>query len=331
MSPHPFGEAAVDAAPVLVHVTRGAMIESAHRACVAVTGPSGEILLARGAVDEAILPRSALKPLQTLAMVEQGLDLPPELIALVCSSHSGEEVHRRGVRRILATVGLTEDDLDNTPALPIGDLEHARWLATGRPAAAIAQDCSGKHAGMLVTCAVNGWPIAGYLDADHQMQRAIADLVTSWCGPIALTTVDGCGAPIPTTPLVALARAYGRLAAQPAGTPEQRIASAMRAHPQMLAGEGRDVAALIRATPGVIAKDGAECVYAAGTAQGYGIAVKVTDGTPFARARQVLVASALAWALREAGAFVPVALQALTTIPVLGHGRPVGSVHAVGF
>ncbi len=326
-----FGEAALDAAPVLVHVTRSELIESAHRATLAVTTPDGELSLGRGAVDEPILPRSTLKPLQTLAMLEHGLDLPPELIALVCSSHSGEEVHRHGVRRILASASLTEDDLGNTPALPIGEVEHARWLATGRPAAAIAQDCSGKHAGMLVTCRVNGWPLEGYLDVQHPLQRAIADLVVRWCGPIARTAVDGCGAPVPTTPLVALARSFGRLAAAVEGSAERRIADAMRTHPVMLAGDGRDVTEVIRALPGVIAKDGAESVYAAGTADGHGVAVKVSDGAPFRRARQVLIASALVRVLRTSGAAVPPALEALTTVPVLGHGRRVGSVHAVGF
>ncbi|WP_370891954.1 asparaginase [Janibacter sp. GXQ6167] len=327
----PFGARAVETAPVLVHATRGAMVESAHRATLVVTAPNGETWLERGAVNEPILPRSSLKPLQTLAMLQHGLDLPPDLLTLVSSSHSGEEVHRHGVRRILATVGLTEDALRNTPSLPIGEVEHARWLATGRPAASIAQDCSGKHAGMLATCVINGWPVEGYLDGDHPLQRAIADLVTRWCGPIAFTAVDGCGAPVPTTPLAALAHAFGRLATAPQGTDEHRIAEAIRAHPEMLGGDGRDVTAVIRALPGVIAKDGAESVYAAGTADGYGVAVKVTDGAPFPRARQVLLASALTRVLEASGAQVPAALEALTTVPVLGHGQPVGSVHVVGF
>lgn len=317
------GLTAIHEAPVLVHVTRGGFVESAHRATLVAVDDDGGTPLRHGLVDEPVLPRSSLKPIQALAMVRHGLDLPDRLLALVCASHSGEQRHLDGAAEILAGAGLGLDDLRNTPALPLGERPHAEWLAAGRAPESVAQDCSGKHAGMLATCRVAGWPTEGYLDPDHPLQVAIAEVVTELCGPITTTTVDGCGAPLFAVPLSGLARAFGLLAAAEEG-PERRVADAMRAAPEMVGGEGRDVTAFMEGVPGVIAKDGAECVYAAGDAEGRGIAIKVADGAPVPRARQVLLAAAL----QALGHEAPV-LDELAVVPVLGHGRPVGEVRAV--
>ena len=311
----------LDEAPVLVHVTRGGFVESAHRATLVATTPDGGTPLRHGRVDDPVLPRSSLKPIQALAMVRHGLDLPPHLLALVCSSHSGEAMHREAVAEILATVGLDLDALQNTPALPLGELEHARWLAAGTAPAPVTQDCSGKHAGMLVTCRVNDWPTEAYLEADHPLQQAIRATTAEVVGPVTHTTVDGCGAPLFAVPLSGLAASFGRLAAAEDTTDEGRVAAAMRTAPQMVGGTGRDVTAFMQAVPGLIAKDGAESVYAAGLADGRGVAIKVADGAPLSRARQAL----LAGALRTLGVDTE-ALRQLADLPVLGHGRPVGAV-----
>lgn len=311
----------LDEAPVLVHVTRGGFVESAHRATLVATTPDGGTPLRHGRVDDPVLPRSSLKPIQALAMVRHGLDLPPHLLALVCSSHSGEAMHREAVAEILATVGLDLDALQNTPALPLGELEHARWLAAGTAPAPVTQDCSGKHAGMLVTCRVNDWPTETYLEADHPLQQAIRATTAEVVGPVTHTTVDGCGAPLFAVPLSGLAASFGRLAAAEDTTDEGRVAAAMRTAPQMVGGTGRDVTAFMQAVPGLIAKDGAESVYAAGLADGRGVAIKVADGAPLSRARQAL----LAGALRTLGVDTE-ALRQLADLPVLGHGRPVGAV-----
>lgn len=316
---------ALDDAPVLVHVTRGGFVESAHRATLVATDAAGGTPLRHGRVDDPVLPRSSLKPVQALAMVRHGLDLPPHLLALVCSSHSAEEVHREAVAEILARVDLDLTALQNTPALPLGELEHARWLVAGTAPAPVAQDCSGKHAGMLVTCRVNGWPIEDYLDPGHPLQQAIAATTAEVVGPVSHTTVDGCGAPLFAVPLSGLAASFGHLASAGAESDEGRVAAAMRAAPHMVGGTGRDVTAFMEAVPGLVAKDGAESVYAAGLPDGRGVAVKVADGAPFARARQGL----LAHALLELGVDTP-GLRALADQPVLGHGRPVGAVEVVG-
>ena len=311
----------LDEAPVLVHVTRGGFVESAHRATLVATTPDGGTPLRHGRVDDPVLPRSSLKPIQALAMVRHGLDLPPHLLALVCSSHSGEAMHREAVAEILATVGLDLDALQNTPALPLGELEHARWLAAGTAPAPVTQDCSGKHAGMLVTCRVNDWPIETYLEADHPLQQAIRATTAEVVGPVTHTTVDGCGAPLFAVPLSGLAASFGVLAGAEDTTDEGRVAAAMRTAPHMVGGTDRDVTAFMQAVPGLIAKDGAESVYAAGLADGRGVAIKVADGAPLPRARQALLAEAL----RTLGVDTE-ALRQLADLPVLGHGRPVGAV-----
>jgi L-asparaginase II len=171
---------------------------------------------------------------------------------------------------------------------------------------------------------VSGWDTATYRHPTHPLQQAIASTLEELTGDtIAATAVDGCGAPVMAVTLAGLARAFGRLAAANPGTPEGEVADAIRGHPAYLGGTGRDVTLLIEATPGLIAKDGAEAVYAVGLADGRGIALKVADGYP--RAKPVILAAVL----RRLGVESP-ALAKLEDAPVLGHGEPVGAIVAVG-
>jgi L-asparaginase II len=314
---------ALDEAPVLAHYVRGGFIESAHRASVAATGPDGDPILALGAIDDPVFPRSANKPIQTLAMVRAGLDVPPRHLALASASHSGEDFHIAGVREMLAAAGLTEDALQNTPDYPVDELAREaviRAEGTKRP---ITQNCSGKHAAMLATCVVNGWDTATYRDPGHPLQKVIADTLSELTGDqITATAVDGCGAPVMAVTLAGLAHAFGRIASAAPGTPEAEVADAIRANPAYLGGTRRDVTALVAQTPGLIAKDGAESVYAVGLADGRGVAVKVADGYP--RAKPVILAAVL----RRLGVESP-ALELLEDSPVLGHGEPVGAIVAV--
>ncbi len=195
--------------PVLVEVIRSGMVESRHRGRVAALAADGTVALERGDVTEPIYGRSANKPLQATAMVEVGLDLPPELLALVCASHSGEPAHLEGVRRILASAGLVEDALANTPDLPLCVESAHDVIRAGGTKESIFQNCSGKHAGMLATCVINGWPLDGYLDFDHPLQRHITATMAGLGGrPVAHIGVDGCGAPAHAAPLLDLARAF---------------------------------------------------------------------------------------------------------------------------
>ena len=315
---------ALDRAPVLAHYVRGGFVESAHRASVAATAPDGALLVELGAVDDPFFPRSANKPVQALAMVRAGLKLAPEHLALGCASHSGEPFHLDGVRRVLADAGLEETALQNTPDLPIDEQEREARIRAGLGKEPIAQNCSGKHAAMLATCVANGWDTATYRDPEHPLQQAIAATLEELTGDrVAATAVDGCGAPVMAVTLAGLARAFGRIAAAEPGTPEAEVADAIRSHPAYLGGTRRDVTALIAQTPGLIAKDGAEAVYAVGLADGRGVALKVADGYP--RAKGVILAAAL----RRIGVESP-ALAQLEDAPVLGHGAPVGAIVAVG-
>jgi len=320
----PDAPAVLTEAPVLAHMLRGGFVESVHRASVAVTAADGSIERVLGDGVSPIFPRSANKPLQALAMVRLGLDLPDHLLALACSSHSGLPYHLAGTREILAVASLDESALQNTPDYPYDAAERDRVIAGGEPKRAVYQNCSGKHAGMVVTCAGQGWPLETYRDVDHPLQVAMADTLAELAGePVAAMAVDGCGAPVMAVSLGGLARAFGRLAAADPSTAEGRVAAAMRAHPEYVGGEGRDVTALIAGTPGLIAKDGAEAVYAVGLADGRGIALKVADGGQ--RARPVILAAVLRALGVESAAY-----ETLEDAPVLGHGEPVGAVVAVG-
>jgi L-asparaginase II len=316
---------ALTEAPILAHVVRGGFVESAHRGTVVVTAPDGSVEWALGDPGGAVLARSANKPIQGTAMVRAGLDLPDAELALACSSHSGEPFHVEAAARILRGAGLTEADLQNTPDYPIDEDEREAWIRAGRAKAAIAQNCSGKHSAMLATCVVNGWDTVTYRQPEHPLQRAITDTIVELSGePVVAVTIDGCGAPLHGYALTGLARAFGRIATAPAGTAEARITSAIRAEPAYLGGTHRQVTHLIREADGLIAKDGAESVYAVGLPDGRGVAVKIADGSP--RAKAVVLAAVL----RRLGVDASAAIDDLAAAPVLGHGEAVGAVVAVG-
>lgn len=305
--------------PILVEVVRNGTIESVHHGRVAVTAPDGSLVRELGAVFAPMYPRSSSKPMQAVGMVRGGLDLPPDLLALVCASHSGEPFHVEGVRRILAGAGLSETDLQTPPDWPIDDEAAEGVIRAGGEKASITMNCSGKHAGMLVTAKLNGWPTDTYRDPDHPVQLAILQTIDDLAGEQAsLPAIDGCGAPLYAVSLYGLARAFGRIAAATDGA-EAKIAEAIRAYPQNVSGTRRDELALHQAIPGLIGKAGAEAVYAVGLPDGTGIAVKISDGSPRARA------AAMAATLQKLGYQHPT-LDEQAATPVLGHGRPVGAI-----
>ena len=300
------------------------MVESAHRGSIAVTAPDGTLSHGWGAPDDPVFPRSSNKPLQAVAMLRAGLRLPSHQLAVACASHSGEPFHLQAVRDLLGAAGLTEADLQNTPDLPYDPDERDVWVAAGRTARPLAQNCSGKHAAMLATCRLNGWDLSTYREHDHPLQRLVTETIADLAGEaVAATAVDGCGAPVVAISLTGLARAFGRLATARPGTPEAQVTAAIRSHPDHLGGTRRDVTALVRGTEGLIAKEGAEGVHAVGLADGRGVALKVADGSQ--RARPVVLAAVL----RHLGV-VSRAYERLEDAPVLGHGAPVGRIVAVG-
>lgn len=304
----------------LVEVVRSGVVESVHRASVVALDPDGGVVLKAGEPDAPCLPRSANKPLQLVGMLHCGLELAPPDLAVAASSHSGETAHVRRVRDLLNRNSLPESALVCPPSLPLGEDAARAVLAAGGGPARAFMNCSGKHTAMVLTCVANGWPVPGYADPEHPLQVEIRRTVEDLAGePVSAVAVDGCGAPLLGLTLTGLARAFARLVTAEPGTPERRVADAMRAHPDLVGGQGRDVSALMAGAPGVLAKDGAEGVYAAALPSGAAAAVKVADGAQ--RARPPL----LVGALRRLGLDAPV-LDELAELPVLGGGRPVGVV-----
>jgi len=197
---------------VLAEVVRSGFTESRHRGAVAVAGPDGAIMHQAGAVDVPIFPRSSNKPMQATAMLGCGLQLDGELLALAAASHSGEDFHVAGAREILAGAGLTEDALQCPPDWPMDEAAKTQMLRAGQGPDRIHMNCSGKHAAMLATCVVAGWPTSSYRDPEHPLQAEIRRTIERLAGEqVQVTGVDGCGAPLFGLSLTGLARASQRL------------------------------------------------------------------------------------------------------------------------
>ncbi|WP_127479649.1 asparaginase [Nocardioides pantholopis] len=322
------GPVAGPSAEVVAEVVRSGFVEGRHHGSVVALAADGQVDWARGDAVGPVLPRSCNKPLQALAMVRAGLDLPSELLALACASHSGEEFHVDGVRRILAGAGLDEEALQTPADLPLDPVEKEARLRAGGAPTRVHMNCSGKHAAMLATCVVNGWDTDSYLDPAHPLQRAIRETFAEVTGePVAVDAVDGCGAPLLSTSLTGLARAFRALAVATDG-PERRIADAIRRHPAYVSGTRRDERVLIGAIPGAITKFGAEACQVLALPDGRAFALKIEDGGD--RARPVVLAAALARAGidREPGVD-GAAVRATGESVLLGGPRPVGEIRAV--
>jgi L-asparaginase II len=314
--------------PVIAEIVRSGFVEGHHHGSVLALEPDGEVTYERGEIRTPILPRSCNKPLQAVGMLRLGLDLDGELLALACGSHSGQDFHVAGVRRILAAAGLDESALRTPPDWPLDDEVRDAVVRAGGERSRLLMNCSGKHAAMLATCVANGWPTDSYLDVDHPLQRAIAATFAELTGePVTHVAVDGCGAPLLATSLAGLARAFATLATSDRPE-EQRVAAAIRSHPEYVSGTARDECALIRAIPGAIAKAGAESCYAVALPDGRAYAVKTDDGAP--RARPVVMAGLLARLGVDTEPGVDTdAVRRTGAAPLLGGDAVVGEVRPV--
>ena len=300
-------------APVAVEVTRGAQVESRHRASAAVADAGGRIVRQWGDIDQAVFPRSAIKPLQALPLIESGaaesFQLGDGEIALACASHGAEAFHTATIDAWLARIGLAESDLECGAHLPSHSPTAEALLRDGRAANQTHNNCSGKHLGFLTTARHLGEPTKGYIGLDHPVQRRVIETFGEMSGvdmSRVPTAVDGCGIPTLAAPLYGLATAMARFADPSALAPMRaravgRIAAAMAARPEMVAGSGRFCSAVIRESEGaILAKTGAEGVFAVALPElGLGLAIKVEDGA--SRAAEVAVAAVL----RAIGAIGP--------------------------
>jgi L-asparaginase II len=288
--------------PIRVAVRRGDFVECVHEVH-AVAVRDGEIVATAGDPSLVTSLRSSAKPLQALPLARAYPDLGDVELAIAAASHYGTPRHIEAVRKLLAATGGDEAELDC-------------GRQPGRPQEPIYDNCSGKHAGMVAVCRANGWPVAGYRHPDHPLQQLLLGEVAAATGlePAEIATgIDGCGVVAFAVPLERAALAFSRLEALEGGA---RVASAMRAHPVLVGGEGATDTLLMQAHPGVLAKGGAEGLICT-SGGGMGLALKVADGNP--RAQRP--------ALAAFGEGLGVPLPAFAQVPVQNrHGDGAASV-----
>ena len=253
----------------LAYLTRAGIIESRHHGLVCLTGPDGKLIQEHGNSRKLIYPRSAVKPLQALALRRSGLILSGAQLAMSSASHQGTPEHTAIVLSILSDAGLSESDLMCPVAWP-GNPQARAEAATETRA---AFNCSGKHAAFLAACVKNGWDTKTYLQPEHPLQKLIVEVIEEFSGEkIPLSTFDGCGAPLHLMSLQGLARSIGKFAET-----ETQIRDAMLANPCVVDDHGASDTLVME--KGMLAKIGAEGVFVIGLASGHGVAVKVADGS----------------------------------------------------
>lgn len=288
--------------PILIEVTRGPLVESWHRGALALSSPSGTLALQLGDVDTPVYPRSAIKALQALPLVESGaadrFGFGPAEIALACGSHTGTEQHTALAAAMLERAGLSESALGCGAHPPLGAAAAEALIARGLPPTQLHNNCSGKHAGMLATAIHLGEPIAGYWQPEHPVQqrihRALAELSGLSLGP-EVQGIDGCSVPNWAMPLAVLARTFARLVTGEGVAPErrraiERILEACWQNPDLVAGRGRADTVVMRSFPRqIFMKTGAEGVYCGGFPElGLGFALKIDDGAKRASSGAVM-------------------------------------------
>lgn len=288
--------------PFLVEVTRGHLVESRHRGSVSVVDAEGATVLSIGDVDRRVFPRSAVKALQAMPLVESGIadkyGLTDEEIALACASHSGEPEHVAAAQSMLAKAGQDGGCLECGVHWPMGEAANRALAAKGRSPSALHNNCSGKHAGFICLACGNGQNPKGYVLADHAVQRSVRETleeITGACHSIDKSGIDGCSIPTYAIKLPSLAFGFARFGTG-IGLPGEgkaaaaRIRRAVARHPFMVAGTGRFDTRLMECLgERAFVKVGAEGVYCASFPElGYGIALKADDGN--SRAAEAMMA-----------------------------------------
>lgn len=307
---------------VVAHLTRDNVVESLHHGIVVVMSHTGEVLLERGNSDSVVYPRSTLKPLQTLAVLETGVNLTPLEIALTTASHCGSKDHRTSVVSFLERHGFDEKDLQCPPDWPLGHAERAEYATAGGLPSAVAMNCSGKHAGFLAATRHQGLDTREYLSPTHPLQVAIEKVIEQWTGEeITFSSTDGCGAPLHALSLKGLGLGIARLSS--AETAESKtLLTAVTKHPWALDGAGRANTKTIEVIGG-IAKIGAEGLVVIGTPDGVSVAVKILDGSMRATTPVALEA------LRLVGAITPDQCDEILAVvaePVTAGNRVIGGL-----
>jgi L-asparaginase II len=265
------------AGEVLAKVTRSDLVESLHLGHLIVLNADGSTYLSKGSPKLPIYPRSAIKSLQAAAMLKAGLRVEENELALICASHSGSQTHIDLVIKMLTMRGISIDQLKNAVDEPLGEKEKITW--GDKAPSQLAQNCSGKHAGMLITCQQNGWDMKSYLDLNHPLQVTIKNEIEALAGEkVSATSVDGCGAPLFAISLIGLARAISNLVKSKDDLYKQ-IVLACTKYPELVAGDGRLSTRMMQAVSGLFMKEGAEGVQVCALSDGRVIAIKIIDGS----------------------------------------------------
>ncbi|MFT4260702.1 asparaginase [Microbacterium sp.] len=313
----------------LAVVERSGFVESRHAGAAVVLSPEGEIVTRLGDADALVLPRSALKPLQAIACVTAGAPLEGAQLAVSTASHVGTDRHVALVRDLLTQGGLNEDDLGCPAAWPLDPQTRNELVREHGAPSRIRMGCSGKHAAMLRACVATGWPVVGYLDAAHPLQVHIREVIERLAGEkIALTAVDGCGAPVHAITLTGLARAMHRIGGASERSPfalhrvSGALVRAVRENPWTIEGPGKpDTVAAEKL--GVFSKYGAEGIMIMVAPNGTTVALKTLDGSSRVGALVAATLLARSGAVSEADAASFVESLPLT---VHGGGADVGSI-----
>jgi L-asparaginase II len=299
--------------PVLVEVLRGPLVESAHRGAIAVVDADGATVLALGDVAQPVFPRSAVKALQALPLVETGAadryGLGDDALAIACGSHGGEPAHVAVVERMLARAGLDAAALECGAHRPSHHPSADALVRAGRGASALHNNCSGKHAGFLCLARHLGVDHRGYVAPAHPVQRAVKSTIEQLAG-VALAQdscgVDGCSVPTWAVPLTNLARAFARFGTGRGLAPVRanaaaRLRAACARNPFFVGGTGRfAIVVMERLGERAFVKGGAEGVFCGALPdQGFGIAIKCDDGA--GRAAEVVMAALLIRLMRLDG------------------------------
>ena len=288
---------------IVMVYTRGKHVENIHRADVVAVDCNRKILASIGNSHLPMFWRSAAKPFQALPFVKEGgmekYGITDEELAILVSSHSGEEFHVKMIREILAKLGLTEEALDCGAIRPMSGKAFKDIVKAGEKPLAVHNPCSGKHTQILALALMNGFSIGGYTDPNHPAQRLIFDhiaMVTSMKPQDLDIGIDGCGVPVFYLPIFNMSLAYARLSSPHLGDwgeyepAAKRIRDAMSKYPKILSGTGRIDEAVSEVTKGrIIAKCGADAVYCIAVKDAnIGITFKIEDGSYHAIAPMVI-------------------------------------------
>jgi L-asparaginase II len=242
--------------PIVVEVRRAGVVEARHHVHAVLVDPVGEIVRAAGDPELVCFLRSSAKPIQALPLARARADLDDRDLAIASASHLAEPMHIEAVRALLVRAPAREDELEC--------------------GGGIVHNCSGKHAGMLTLCRAHGWPSAGYRLPEHPCQRAMLEAVEEACGePPLATATDGCGVVTFAYPLHRMAYGFARFERLDGG---DRVAAAMRRHPELIRGAGAPDTLLMQLRPRWVAKGGAEGLLCAADGRGMGVVLKVEDG-----------------------------------------------------